>query len=58
MDVWVVGLQHAVDFAPLSPQCQGTDEEKMKIDDENYDAAHTPSIKSKMCKYYISSIPG
>ena len=38
-------LQHAVDFIPLPPLRQGTDEEKMEIDSENYDAAHTPSIK-------------
>ena len=49
--------QHAVDFVPLGPQCQGTDEEKIEIDSENYNATHTPSIKSKTCKYYISSNP-
>ena len=46
-------LQHAVDFVPLHPLRQGTDEEKMEIDIENYDAAHTPSIKSKMCKHSV-----
>ena len=54
----MVDLQHAVEFVPLPPPRQRTDEEKMEIDSENYDAAHTPSIKSKMCKYYISSNPG
>ena len=49
---------HAVDFVALPRPRQETDEEKMEIDSENYDAAHTPSIKSKMCKYYISSNPG
>ena len=38
-------LQHAVDFVALPRPRQETDEEKMEIDSENYDAAHTPSIK-------------
>ena len=38
-------LQHADDFVPLPPLRQGTDEERMEICSENYDAAHTPSIK-------------
>ena len=60
MDVKVVDLllQHADDFVPLPPLCQETDEERMDICSENYDAAHTPSIKSKMCKHSISANPG
>ena len=47
MDVEVVDLlmQQADDFVPLPPLRQGADEERMEICRENYDAAHTPSIK-------------